>query len=375
MKLLMHIGTHKTATSSLQLFLLRNRKILEKAGVYYPLPPEGKKNFNNVAEHLAKGDLKKIVKIFKKICKAANQKKIDKIIISAESFYAMTKFYGNNLKTKSASYFENEEKNISNLFEACKVFDKVEVVCYFRSQDEFASSIYNQEVKSDFGISNNFIEFLNLNPELFDYISHIKIFEKYFSHENIKCVNFEEKKNIFIKDFCENFVSNNFYDLCNNDDYKINQRLNRDCLEYKKVFNRLSQDKALHFFVANALKDLSLMKPDEKKNHIYAPLKNRLSFFSKYEKGNNDLCAKYSIDHMPIIINKMCHVDGTIKVKKFVPPITKFLKSRLKKPNKFTNFFIRKQIYYLIKVFPNFNYFFKKLRILKKYFKHFMKID
>ena len=117
------------------------------------------------------------------------------------------------------------------------------------------------------------------------------------------------------------------------------------------------------------------MKPDEKKNHIYAPLKNRLSFFSKYEKGNNDLCAKYSIDHMPIIINKMCHVDGTIKVKKFVPPITKFLKSRLKKPNKFTNFFIRKQIYYLIKVFPNFNYFFKKLRILKKYFKHFMKID
>ena len=36
MELIIHIGTHKTGTSSLQTFLATNRSVLIKHGIYYP---------------------------------------------------------------------------------------------------------------------------------------------------------------------------------------------------------------------------------------------------------------------------------------------------------------------------------------------------
>ena len=115
MKLLLHIGTHKTATSSLQLFLRRNYTLMQSHGIYYPVPPGGKKNFNNVAERLARGSVQRTIKIFQEIYRTANKKRFHHVVISAESFYSMTNFYGNGLKEETGSYFVNEGKRIKDL--------------------------------------------------------------------------------------------------------------------------------------------------------------------------------------------------------------------------------------------------------------------
>ena len=379
MKLLLHIGTHKTATSSLQLFLSRNYTLMQSHGIYYPIPPSGKKNFNNEAEHLAMGSVHRTVKLFQDIYMKANEKGLQYVVISAESFYAMTNFYGNHLKNETGSYFINEEKRIKDLQKACSIFKEVKIVCYFRPQDDFASSIYNQVIKNDFEKSCSYMDYLNLCPELFNYNSHIKLFEENFGYENVKCINFNDVKKNIIKDFCEQFLSPAIYKLAGIVDYRINERLNRECLEYKRVFNKLVNDRSLHFIVRNGLTEMSSAMPDEKKNHIYASFKDREAYFSKYEVENKKLCNRHSMNIIPVIVNKEGDNSSAHFVKKkyaiFAPSITLYLRKWIKQPNKLTNFYIRKIIYYLIKTFPQLDKFFKVIGKFKKLFKHKLKIE
>ena len=370
MKLLLHIGTHKTATSSLQLFLSRNDKLLESQGIYYPVPPGGKKNFNAVANKLAYGSTKETIKIFQELYRTASKKGLHQVVISGESFYAMTNFYSNHLNEDIDAYLLNERKLIKQLKKACSPFKEVKIACYFKPQDAFALSIYNQQIKETFGISSSYLDFLKSHPTLFNYNSHIKIIEEYFGQENIKCINFNIIRKDFIKEFCKEFLPPTFYALAN--DYKIkdNQRLNRKCLEYKRVFNKLIKDKSLHFIVENALKDMSLAEPDEEKNHIYASFRDREMYFSKYVVGNEELCKRYNIDMIPTIEAKEYDNSSThFMDKKYVMSplsISLYLRKWIKQPNKLINFYIRKAVYNIIKIFPNLENFFSLIRSLIK---------
>jgi len=374
MKLLLHIGTHKTATSSLQLFLRKNETVLESQGIYYPIPPGGKKNFNNFANKLATGSSQETIKTFQEVYRTASKKGLHHVVISAESFYAMTNFYGNHLNSDLDSYFFNERKLIKQLKKACSPFKEVKIVCYFKPQDEFASSIYNQEIKNTFGISSSYLNYLKLRPDLFNYNSYIKLFEENFGQENIKCINFDSVKKDIIKDFCKQFLPSTFYALAYDDNRKVNERLNRKCLEYKRVFNKLINDKSLHFIVENALKEISLANPDEKKDHIYGSFRDREAYFSKYELENEELCKRYNIDMIPTIVAKEYDNSSIHFVNKkyamSTSSISLYLRKWIKQPNKLINFYIRKIIYYIIKIFPKSEIFFLIIRSLIKNFKN-----
>ena len=379
MKLLLHLGTHKTATSSLQLFLRRNDKLLENQGIYYPVPPGGKKNFNNVADKLASGYVQETIKIFQELYRVASKKGLHHVVISAESFYAMTNFYCNHLNEDIDSYFLNERKLIKQLKKACSPFKEVKIVCYFKPQDEFASSIYNQEIKSTFGISGSYLDYLKLCPGLFNYNSYIKLIEEYFGQENIKCINFDSVKKDIIKDFCQEFLPPKFYALASDYNHIVNERLNRKCLEYKRVFNKLIKDKSLHFIAENALKEMSLAEPDEKKDHVYGSFRDREAYFSKYEVENEELCKRYNINMIPTIVTKEYDNSSIHFVdKKYAmstSSISLYLRKRIKQPNKLINFYIHKVIYYIIKIFPKLENFFLIIRSLKINFKHKFRID
>ena len=379
MKLLLHIGTHKTATSSLQSFLRKNKTVLESQGIYYPIPPGEKKNFNNFANKLATGSSQETIKTFQEVYRAASKKGLHHVIISAESFYAMTNFFGNHLNEDIDSYFLNERKLIKKLEKACSPFKEVKIVCYFKPQDEFASSIYNQEIKGTFGISGSYLDYLKLRPELFNYNSHIKLIEEYFGQENIKCINFDGVKKDFIKNFCQEFLPPTFYALASDYNHIVNERLNRKCLEYKRVFNKLIKDKSLHFIAEIALKEMSLAEPDKKKDHVYGSFRDREAYFSKYELENEELCKRYNIDIIPTIVAKEYDNSSIHFVNKkyamSTSSISLYLRKWIKQPNKLINFYIRKVIYYIIKIFPELKNFFLIIKSLKKKFKHKFRID
>ena len=60
MKLVLHIGTHKTGTTALQQFSHANRKLLAARGFHYATPPHGLQHSNLVANALTAGESRSV---------------------------------------------------------------------------------------------------------------------------------------------------------------------------------------------------------------------------------------------------------------------------------------------------------------------------
>ena len=91
MQFIIHIGTHKTGTSSLQRFLLLNKERLLSHGVFYGHGPDTK-NVNFLAGHTAYGRDEQVRQFLNNVVKQARQRETDTVILSGESFYAMSYF-------------------------------------------------------------------------------------------------------------------------------------------------------------------------------------------------------------------------------------------------------------------------------------------
>ena len=90
MKLLLHIGTHKTGTTALQQFLYANRALLAVFGFYYATPPHRLQEVNVIADALNAGNTDVVRTFFAKQLDLAERSGVDTILASAENFYAMS---------------------------------------------------------------------------------------------------------------------------------------------------------------------------------------------------------------------------------------------------------------------------------------------
>lgn len=371
MKLILHIGTHKTGTSSLQNFLKDNSKVMMKHGIYYPLAPNGKKNFNNIAQQLAEKSLLKITKLFEKIYIYAQKKSTKLVVISAESFYAMTYFYSNKFIINKKKYFRLEEKKIRNLKKICKIFKEIQIICYLRPQIDFAHSIYNQEIKDSNYKHLNFKDYIEFCPELFDFNSHLEIFEKIFGKKNVKCFNFFNLNQNIIEHFCVKILKNNFYKQTKFKNYRENIRLNERSLKYKRVFNKIIKDKALHFIVKSGLIMYSKRYPD-KFHNIYLKQNLLKKFFNRYKIGNKKIFDKYKISNLNLKTN--FHKININKMKKDSLFLTNFyLKNWIMQPKNFISYILRKFYFFIIKNIPFSYNFFETLKLFIKYINYELK--
>ena len=84
MEIIVHIGTHKTGTSSLQNFFAGNIPALLKHGVHYPLGSYSGRNVNFLASRLVSGRDREVYSFIEKAKKRAGRKGAEKILISAE---------------------------------------------------------------------------------------------------------------------------------------------------------------------------------------------------------------------------------------------------------------------------------------------------
>lgn len=135
-KLILHVGTHKTATTSVQDLLFANRQLLAKNNIIYPnigpstghhslvtdwikLPPKYH------SKHSATNEWKSLAKKYSHTDKT--------VIISSEEFSR-----GN----------PNQRVNLQEIRELCKEFDSVKVICFLRNQVSFLQSVYLQVAKT-----------------------------------------------------------------------------------------------------------------------------------------------------------------------------------------------------------------------------------
>ena len=225
-KVILHIGRHKSGTSSLQNFLVRNRLLLEQYDYLYPHV-----GISSVAHH--------------QIANAFSQKNV--IELGATSILEselITAFRAELATTTATSIIVSSEK-----FTACnprlmkELFAgyEVEVVMYLRDQLSYLASAYAQIVHADTiteSIENYYETFLTRN---IDYWKFIERWEAVFGN-NVKVALFDREalhEGDIVKDFLWRFTS---VDLANQSLQALvkdhNPSLGGSLLIYKLYLNR-----------------------------------------------------------------------------------------------------------------------------------------
>ena len=190
MKAIVHIGTEKTGTTSIQEFLYQNRKKLSVAGFHF-LQSAGKRNNRAIPAYClgetSRDDYfrshgirtqqerqafkKKFLKTFDAEIKTLPQH-ITTVIISSEHFH-------------SRITTDSEINNLSKFFSG--YFDEVKIVCYLREQATTCQSYYSTILRN--GGTQSFSEFLEKHCEpqniYFNYNAMLTNWARYFGVESL----------------------------------------------------------------------------------------------------------------------------------------------------------------------------------------------
>ncbi len=171
--LYLHIGNHRTATSSIQAFMAKNREQLRKQGVLYPY---GAKRHLTLINDLFSGK-RNIDTVAKDINNRCNNKKhpIDSVVLSDE-----------DIATRADL----------TLLAGFKKYFKVKIIFCLRRQDLWLESWYFQNVKWQWQPAICHLtldEFFERRSDFFwsDYKHYITHLEELFGQENILLYPFE----------------------------------------------------------------------------------------------------------------------------------------------------------------------------------------
>ena len=305
MKLLIHIGTQKTATTSIQHFCVRNRSLLISHGYLYPRNNSHPFLFNFLAKQLVQGKQQSVARYLRKVRLQAQREKCHTVIISAESFYAMSFFLlPSGDKLRASEYWQIEARFIEQLSKCCDGYDDVKIACYLRPQDDFAASYYNQLVKILPDYDETYKEFMKGDKPVFDYQRHIQLWENIFGADSISIRNFLTCKGDIVEDFFGNFLESEIYCKTNNQEFRSNLRLNRDVLEFKRIFNSANTDQPLAYIGIQCHMKINPQFVDKPGYQIFATLDYRKNSFAPFSDGNDNLAERYDLGELPVIVNE-----------------------------------------------------------------------
>ena len=163
MKLILHIGTHKTGTTALQQFLHANRRALAARGFHYATPPHGPQHSNVVSNALTAGESLSVEAFLTRHTEMARRHGANTLLVSAENFYAMSVLLGVRRRQVCTNAIERERILIETLQALMpKGIGTAQIVCYLRRPDRYAESLYSQHVKREVGFDGTFDDFLPL---------------------------------------------------------------------------------------------------------------------------------------------------------------------------------------------------------------------
>lgn len=178
--LIIHIGPHKTGTTSLQNYLKANHEALLNQGIYYPTDSRA---HHYLPKGFIKGKPKK--KAFAEIANKAQELKAGKVIFSSEAF---SRLMNRNEIMKDFAGLLKEN------------FETIKVICYVRSQYERTESALTQIIKTkpfDVDVST-YVKSVNLN-----YLNISNFWINHFGEGSFKPILYSrDKNNDVLASFC-----------------------------------------------------------------------------------------------------------------------------------------------------------------------------
>lgn len=309
--LYLHIGTTKTATSSIQKFLRINRKILEKHNYCYPpllhiyshISPDRNGHFLVGNLYLPDGS-RDIVR--EQVYRKEGMKQVlsyfqqyDNVILSDEVIWRVTSRSRKNL----FPYLKGRAQEHGF---------QIKVIVYLRRQDEFQISLWNQNVKhSRTAMTLTFEERLNqvLDEEdyVLNYAAKLDEIAGYVGKENVIVRRFEPESWVngsIVDDFMQCIglpVTKEFRSLKK----KINYGLSGNAAEIKRIINKdssFTQDENVYLgsFLrkqspeSSRLYPCSMLSREESQNLI-----------NQFAEENSRVAEEYIHDGKPLFSDKI----------------------------------------------------------------------
>lgn len=287
-KLYIHMGLHKTGTTSIQLFMYRNMKqILDDYDFYYMSIPS-----DDIAPY--------------------QHRFLNRIMISDErvflNLFESTLEKANNVLISSECFLERFEY-AEQLAKLKHLFNETYIIVYIRRQDEWIESLYKQAIIYNHKIKFTINEWVNMflnEGYLYYNANFLKTLDRLsllFGKGNIILRSFDEKKlhdgNI-VSDFCWIFsIPTQHF---NNNQIHANAGIkNREIVEMYRLTNKkitLDQQKELATkLICDERESISFLSPMQKKSIIdhYSTINETISIeynackplFSEHVELNN----------------------------------------------------------------------------------------
>jgi hypothetical protein len=299
MKLILHIGTHKTGTTALQQFLSTNRKKLLECGVYYATPPH-EAEMNNIITHLLFPDQVHLVKeFFLSHLRDATQKKAETIIASSENLYCMERFLLHMPEKKySADPLDDERKLIRRLHSSIPRSVECHIVCYVRRPDHYLESLYNQNVKRGIQFTGSAVDFLHLIGDMLDYHRYLSLWREVFGSSSCSARVYEVAARDLFQDFMAHALGMSDISQFAQPHLRANERLSRDVLEYKRLSNAdIHRSRRRLENKTYALLDREIRNPNN--NHEYLSPVERMDLLAKLKPSIDRLQANFGLPPFP----------------------------------------------------------------------------
>lgn len=308
-----HIGTTKTATSSIQRFCKLNRKLLRKYGYDFPIMPfrYPRVKIERNAHFLLAGPAGRTVspkqeQMFQERLETGfsivhgRLSKYDKIILTDEDCWRAFNYARIN--------------PLELLVEDAKAHNyDIEVIVYLRRQDSYLISQWNQRVKSA-ALSQTFEEYYEDNfvriPLRTDYAATLDQIADMIGKEHITVRRFEPST------WIENSIYLDFMDAIGMDvtapfrypEREINNALKGNFLEMKRSLNRnIALDPDEYDYFSSMIRICSNQSNDEKPWMLSADETRAL--LEKYEESNNRVAREYIGDGAPLFSNKIENIS------------------------------------------------------------------
>lgn len=282
-KIFLHIGTHKTGTTSLQSFMDFNRNSLHEQGILYP-----KTGWYHHSQHMLAFQLKNILppgmpdydeNIWNDLRNEIDSFSGSRVLISSEEFSTIT------------------SKEVSTLKEELKNYD-VEIIIYLRRQDELFESMFNQQTKDWRSPRKAPISFFLKEPEnIYQFLNYENLLAPWIENFNLDHVHIRlYDKNCMpeldtVKDFIVflrldadklNFAQNKKLNISVGakalEAIRLSKNLDIDEIDRKNLFDiviNLFTKKSQESLLSSKERKSILDKYDESNNNIYKLIKNQ----------------------------------------------------------------------------------------------------
>jgi hypothetical protein len=298
MKVILHIGTHKTGTTALQEFCRVNSRSLMHKGFYYAAPRH-RSSANPIAEALEAGEDHRVREFLDTHLKRARRKRAHTVIVSAEKFFGMVPFLRLGEKPINGDPITREAGLISHLYEFLPADVEPIVVCYVRRPDHYLESLYNEVVKGNSRYTGDVMQFRDFIGDMLQYSRYLNLWRDAFGAGACCVYGYEAAHSNVIEHFIRSVLGIECVADFEKPGLRINERISRDLLEYKRLVNSIipeaERDIEKRIFLAI---DRMIKAPSH--NHEYLSPDQRGELLCRLAESLDQLESEYHVTPFPV---------------------------------------------------------------------------